>query len=173
MDAHAQTKFISVIAKGLDIPETRVKVGSVSAGSAVVATAVGLKDSKTANALAIKVKDTAALAGAIKEAGLGECEISEPLVTDEKQAEKEAKEAARLVKVEAKRKQKEDAAAAKLAEKEAKEAAKKEAKQKKAEEAATAKLTVKEAKGPFTVAFDVTLADLTVCNLLQAICRVA
>jgi len=70
-------------------------------------------------------------------------------VTDVKQAEKDAKEALKLAEVEAKKKQKEDAAAAKFAEKEAKASAKlagKEAKKKKAEEAAAAKLAEKEAK---------------------------
>jgi len=141
---------------------------------------VGVKNSKAAGAVATKAKDPAALAGAIKEAGLGECEISDPVVVDAKQVLKDeqaktsadaaaAKQAAKEKAAAVKLAEKAAKVAAKLAAKEAKEAAKfavKEAKKQKDEEAAAAKLAAKEAKAnPFTVAFDVTLSDFTVSVL--------
>jgi len=185
-------RFTTAAVKGLGVPEASIKVSGVSAGrSAVVATVVGAKDLKSASAVATKAKDPGALAAAIDETGLGECEISEPVVTDAKQAlkDEQAKKAANAAA--AKQAAKETAAAVKQAEKAAKDAikladkkekeatklaaktakeaaklAEKEAKKKKGEEAAAAKLAEKEAKThPFTVAFNVTLSEFTVSSL--------
>ena len=80
VDAAVRKTYVAATAAGLGVPEASIEIGGVRAGSTVVSTVVGVKDTVAARSVIAKARSRDGLAGAIEEAGLGDCSISPPVL---------------------------------------------------------------------------------------------